>query len=182
MRPTKTYKTIRLEKDTGIPENLKNCNVCGKVFIAVGDERICRDCFKNEEADRNRLMDYVRDNPGITINEAIEATGVPDRMVKRMVLEGTFSDQKDQAVTRASRVCVICGAPVGGSGIYCRRCAERFQRNTKQIADQTVDPNTNKKGKDLTTIDRLNAQAAKEVAREQRERRERSARPIYTKM
>ncbi|MBQ9480059.1 MAG: hypothetical protein IJU71_10965, partial [Selenomonadaceae bacterium] len=117
MRSSKPWLTKPKKKD-GIPDNLRNCKTCGKVFIVRGDESLCPDCLKKEAAARNLVMDYVRDNPGVSLEKAIEETGVPDRLLKRMVLEGLFSDAKDRVVTKASRVCAICGAPVGGSGIY----------------------------------------------------------------
>lgn len=162
MRSSKTYRTVKKDK-SGIPDNLKNCKSCGKVFIVQGEESLCPECLKNEEADRNRVMDYVRDNPGVTIEQALKATGVPDRMLKRMVLEGMFSNAKERVTTQASRVCAICGAPVGGTGIYCRRCALKLQRKTKQMADQTVDPETNKRHGEMSTIEKLNAQASREL-------------------
>ncbi|MBQ9480238.1 MAG: hypothetical protein IJU71_11890 [Selenomonadaceae bacterium] len=167
MRSSKLWLTKPKRKREGIPDNLKNCKVCGKVFIVRGDESLCRECLKKEEAERNRVMDYVRDNPGVTIEQALAATGVPDRMLKRMVLEGMFSNDKDRVVTQAGRVCAICGAPVGGTGIYCRTCALKMQRETKQLVEQTVDKHVDKKIGDMNIIDRLNAQAAREFELEQ---------------
>lgn len=176
MRPSKTYKTISKEKTSGIPENLKNCRVCGKVFIVHGDESLCRDCLQKEEADRTKVMDYVRDNPGVSIEKAIADTGVPDRLLKRMILEGKFSSDGDRSATNSIRVCAICGAPIGGTGIYCRDCALRLQRKTKQMADQTIDPNTQKKHGELSTIDKLNAQVERELALERLQRQLQSKR------
>ena len=176
MRPSKTYKTIKKETASGVPENLRNCSVCGKVFIVQNDERVCRECLKKEEADRNRLMDYVRDNPGVSIKKAIADTGLPDRLVKRMVLEGMFTNESERIVTKASRVCAICGAPVGGTGIYCRACAARLQRETKQMSDQIIDTKTQKKRGELSVIDKLNAQAERELELERLQRQLQSKR------
>lgn len=176
MRPSKTYKTIAKDKTSGIPENLKNCRVCGKVFIVQSDESLCRDCLQKEEAERNKVMDYVRDNPGVSIDKTIADTGVPDRLVKRMVLEGKFSSEGNYATTQSIRVCAICGAPIGSTGIYCRSCALKLQRKTKQMADQTVDPNTQKKHGELNTIDKLNAQIERELELERLQRQLQSKR------
>ena len=178
MRPSKNYKTIRQEKTRAIPENLKNCRECGKVFIAKGDENLCRACLRKEEVDRNRLLDYVRDNPGITIEHALKNSGVPEKIVKRMVLEGVFSSSAPSSATtsatQASRVCVICGRAIGGSGIYCKSCLSRLQRETKSVADQVVDEHTNKKRGEMNAVERLDAQIARELELENLQRQLRS--------
>ena len=174
MRRKKIGLPLRKEPERAIPDNLKNCKICGKVFIAVGDEMLCRDCLKQEETVRNRVMDYVRDNPGVTIEQALNATGVPDRVLKRMILEGMFTTDAERVITKAGRVCVICGKPVGGSGIYCRTCAARMQRETKHVADQSIDKVSNKKVGDMNIIDKLNAQAAREFEIENLKRQIRS--------
>ena len=176
MRPAKTYKTTTKEKESGIPDNLKNCRVCGKVFIVQGNESLCRDCLQKEEADRNKVMDYVRDNPGVSIDKTIADTGVPDRLVKRMVLEGKFSSDGARFATQSVRVCAICGTPIVGTGIYCRACALNLQRKTKQMAEQTVDPKTQKKRGELNTIDKLNAQVERELELERLQRQLQSKR------
>ena len=176
MRPSKNYKTIRRETSSGIPENLRNCKICGKVFIVQSDEMLCRACLKKEEAQRNRVMDYVRDNPGVSIEKTIAETGVPDRLVKRMVLEGMFSNNAERVITQASRVCAICGAPVAGTGIYCRSCATRLQRETKQMAEQSIDRTTQKKVGDMNTIEKLDAQVERELELERLQRQLQSKR------
>ncbi len=162
MRPSKKL-TSPLQRKSGVPDNLRNCKHCGKVFIVSGDDLLCPACLKQEEHTRNRVMDYVRDNPGVTIEQALEATGVPDRLLKRMILEGKFTtDSKNPIVKNIRRVCAICGKPIEDAGIYCRSCTSRMVHESKHAANQSVDKISNKKIGDMSTVERLNAQAARE--------------------
>ena len=174
MRPTKNYKTIRQEKKSGIPDNLKNCRDCGKVFVTNGREYLCPACRKKEEFERAKLMDYVRNNPGVTIQQALNNSGVSEKIVKRMVSDGSFSgiparDTADTAV-QASRVCVICGRPIGGTGIYCKSCSARLRHETKNIADQIIVPETKKRRGEMNTVEKLDAQIARELELENLQR------------
>lgn len=162
MRPSKKL-TSPLQRKSGVPDNLRNCKHCGKVFIVAGDDLLCQDCLKQEEHIRNRVMDYVRDNPGVTIEQALEATGVPDRVLKRMILEGKFTTDSENPIARnIKKVCAICGKTIEGTGIYCRSCTSRMVHESKHVANKKVDVTTNKKIGDMSMVDRLNAQAARE--------------------
>ena len=162
MRPSKKI-TSPLQRKSGVPDNLRNCKHCGKVFIVAGDDLLCPDCLKQEEHIRTRVMDYVRDNPGVTIEQALQATGVPDRVLKRMILEGKFTTDSENPIAKTIRkVCAICGKPIEGAGIYCRRCTSRMVHESKHVANQSIDRISNKKVGDMSIIDRLNAQAARE--------------------
>ena len=166
MRPSKKL-TSPLQRKSGVPDNLRNCKHCGKVFIVAGDDLLCPECLKQEEQVRTRIMDYVRDNPGVTIEQALLATGVPDRVLKRMILEGKFTTDSDNPIAKHVRkVCAICGKPIEGLGIYCRSCTSRMVHEHKNAVNQTIDKETNKKIGEMTTVERLSAQAAREFRQE----------------
>ena len=51
--------------------NIRNCVRCKKIFMPVGTEKICSDCRAEDLALEERVKAYVRDHPGITVNELI---------------------------------------------------------------------------------------------------------------
>ena len=69
---------------------MKNCSSCGKVFISINNSRICMDCREKEEQWEKEVVTYVRDHPKSQISEIVEATGVQEPIIRRMIREGRF--------------------------------------------------------------------------------------------
>lgn len=106
-------------------------------------------------------MSYVRDNPGVSIQEAAKATGISEKIVKRMAREGMFVTQG--FATNITYPCTSCGKPIS-SGTYCTDCLQRLRSETKKASEAMhIRVKSDKK---MSTIDRLNAEAAREVDRE----------------
>ena len=71
---------------------MKNCSSCGKVFVSINNSRICVDCREKEERWEKEIVEFVRDHPKSRIPEIVEATGVQEPVVRRMIRERTTSD------------------------------------------------------------------------------------------
>ena len=69
---------------------MKNCSSCGKVFVSINNARICMDCRAKEEQWERTIVEFVRDHPKSTIAEIVEATGVQEPVIRRMIREGRF--------------------------------------------------------------------------------------------
>lgn len=142
---------------------LKNCVECGRIFSPTRGEKICRDCRLKEEELERQVMSYVRDHPGISIGEAVRGSGVPEKIVKRMAREGMFVTQG--FATNVTYPCTRCGKPITG-GTYCTDCLQALRSETKKAAEaMNIRVRETKK---MSTIDRLNAEAKREVDSENR--------------
>lgn len=142
---------------------LKNCVECGRIFSPIRGEKICRECRLKEEELERQVMSYVRDNPGVSIQEAAHATGVPEKIVKRMAREGMFITQG--YATNITYPCTRCGKPIT-NGTYCTDCLQILRNETKKAAEtMQIRAKVDKK---MSTIDRLNAEASREVDNENR--------------
>ena len=105
---------------------MKNCSSCGKVFVSINNSRICADCREKEEKWEKEIIEYVRDHPKCPIPEIVEATGVQEQVIRRMIREGRFL---------ASHVdiffpCEKCGAPIR-KGQYCDKCQKEMRDELK---------------------------------------------------
>ena len=143
-----------------IPQKLKNCSSCGKMFVATRGETLCRDCMMKEEEKERAVLDYVREHQGCPMAEVIEAMGVTDKFIKNMINKGLFAniDRNDFFYP-----CASCGKPIR-NGTYCRDCLTRLRSETKRMADQMavrIGLQT-KPMSQLSTIERLDLQAQKE--------------------
>ena len=144
-----------------IPQKLKNCSNCGRMFVSTRGENLCRDCMIKEEEKEREVLDYVREHQGCSIQEVIEAMGVTDKFIKNMINKGLFANVER---TDFFYPCAACGKPIK-NGTYCSDCLSRLRSETKRMAEQMavrIGMQT-KPISQLSTIERLNLQAEKEV-------------------
>ena len=111
--------------------NMKNCVRCHKIFLSVIGETICPECRVMEQTMEEQVKDYVRDHPGITIRQLIDETGVPDKIIWRMVRQGEFENASGLEVQYP---CGRCGKMIK-SGAYCEECAVKLKQEAKKFAD-----------------------------------------------
>ena len=101
---------------------MKNCSSCGKVFVAINNARICMDCREKEEKWEREIVEYVRDHPKSTIAEIVEATGVQEPVIRRMIREGRFVSTGIELYYP----CEKCGSPID-KGQYCEKCQKEMR-------------------------------------------------------
>lgn len=111
---------------------IKNCPMCGRLFSDTGTH-VCQSCYRKVQEKEMEVVNYVRDNPGATVSDIMEATEAPDSMIKRMIREGRF----EQIGVKMSYPCEKCGAPII-SGKLCSRCQENMHKELQKQASAIV--------------------------------------------
>ena len=86
--------------------NIRNCSRCKRIFVPVSGEKICPDCRAEELKLEDHVKGYVRDHPGITVNQLIEGSGAPSKLVWRMIMQGQF---ENSGLRDAKYPCGNCG-------------------------------------------------------------------------
>ncbi len=144
-------------------QKLKNCAQCGKLFSPMRGERLCRDCLLKEQEFDMQVIQYVRDNPGVSMREVMEETGASDKRIKRMIQEGAFTnlDFGDDFFYP----CSGCGRPIR-NGAYCSDCLRRLRKETKRASE--IMQIRVRENKQMSTIERLDALAEREFERDNR--------------
>ncbi|WP_196592602.1 flagellar protein [Pectinatus sottacetonis] len=107
---------------------MRNCPECGKLFIDTG-AGMCRDCLRKEEESELIVSSYLRDNPGSTIKEIYDATGVKERTIMRMIRAGRFIGKG-----KISYPCERCGTLIT-EGRYCNKCMQELKEDIKKATD-----------------------------------------------
>ncbi len=110
--------------------NIKNCARCKRIFIPVSKEKICPDCRAADLELEEKVKSYLRDHPGITVNQLIEGSGAPAKLVWRMVQQGQF---ENSALKDAQYPCGRCGKLIT-RGAYCTECADKLKANAQKFA------------------------------------------------
>lgn len=69
--------------------DLKNCPYCGKVFLQRSSAvSACDECTDRYKAEFNKVKEQIRLNPGISVQETSERTGVPVPTILAWIREG----------------------------------------------------------------------------------------------
>lgn len=120
--------------------NLRNCPVCGKLFVYV-TKNMCPDCIKKEEELFDKVRDYLYENPNSSLEEVNKATGVDVRKILEFLKEGRLILKQGNPYLLS---CEICGKAIL-TGRYCEQCAsemtKKFNKGLKRsqgIADSTL--------------------------------------------
>ena len=50
------------------------CEECGKLFSSLRGEKLCPQCSAKDREAKDKIKEYLRDNPDATLKEAAEAT------------------------------------------------------------------------------------------------------------
>mgnify|MGYP002625910961 CR=1 FL=1 len=106
-------------------QKLRNCKGCGKLFMSRGVP-FCVDCLDKQAEDEKRIIQYVSDNPLCTIIEIVNALGINENIVRRLIEEGRLI----QAGIDYKYPCSKCGEPIA-SGQYCDKCAKKLREEIR---------------------------------------------------
>jgi flagellar operon protein (TIGR03826 family) len=103
--------------------NVRTCQKCRRLYQYVGHP-LCPDCIRDLDNQFNDVKNYLYDNPGSSMEEVCEATGVDGAQIVRWLREGRLvTDDRNAALL----TCITCGAPIR-IGQYCEACKGNLQR------------------------------------------------------
>ena len=109
---------------------IKNCSMCGKAFLALPGARTCRECRLEEYRMESEVMNYVRDNPGCTMQDIMRDTGAPESLLRRLHAEGRFIEMENVTLP-----CKKCGKRIT-TGKYCRECLATMKKGLKNAVEK----------------------------------------------
>lgn len=98
--------------------DLRNCSKCGRLFGYVG-KPICSYCAGEEEDEFGKVKEYLYDNPGSTVFEVSEATGVGTDKIMRFLKEERLQVSSENPNTLLE--CEKCSRPIS-TGRFCKNC------------------------------------------------------------
>jgi len=113
---------------------LANCERCNKIFNKMSTP-LCPSCIEQEEQDLQTVNTALREQPGQTVEELAESTGVSKRTILRLIkCERIACD-----ATLAGVKCGKCGAPaISLSTRLCQRCAAEMSTAAARACSRTA--------------------------------------------
>lgn len=67
--------------------SIEKCRECGNLFAFL-PRGVCGGCIDRREAAYEAVRDWLRENPGASVRDASEATGVEQSLIASFVREG----------------------------------------------------------------------------------------------
>ena len=107
---------------------MKMCAGCGTPFTPLADEDFCYKCRNTTSTKEADVIDYIRDNPGVSILDVSRRTKLSKNTLIKMAHEGRFAGlilNKDFGYP-----CPGCGKLIT-FGTYCPECFSDFKKNAK---------------------------------------------------
>jgi len=104
----------------------RNCKECGRVFQSNGYTKICPRCQVDDEKNFVTVKEYIYDNPGVTMPEASQETGVSEDKILRYLREGRLEIIGHSMLLDCER----CGKSIT-TGRFCKACAQEIERGLK---------------------------------------------------
>jgi len=115
-------------EDKEVAMNVRNCRKCGRLYNYVAGQRICPLCQERLEEDFQRVKEYVRKNPGVTVNRVAEECEVEISQIRQWLREERLELTAESGMILQ---CETCGTPIA-SGRFCEKCRRDL---TKGLSD-----------------------------------------------
>lgn len=115
------------------------CQVCGTEFEADSIKALCYECRKIDRHLFGIIRDFLYDNPGASVKEVVDYTGVTASIVLKYLREGRL--ETIGAIKLLN--CESCGKPIT-YGNLCSECNEKLSRSF-QSASNVKSKSTNKR-------------------------------------
>ena len=112
----------------------RQCKRCKKLFQYAGSP-LCRNCVREMDQKFNEVRDFIYDNPGASIEEVCEVTGVETTDIQRWLADGRLMLAKGSPI---NLTCEKCGVPIL-TGKQCEQCLGKL-RSSLQDAANTLRP------------------------------------------
>ena len=130
---------------------LRNCTVCGKVFVYT-NKNMCAACREVEENEYRLVKEYIYDHKDAALLEVHQSTGVAVERIMKFLREGRLMET---GVQWKELKCESCGEPIS-SGRFCPKRADRLTQELQAASREKrrEEPGTGDKGK-VYTFERL---------------------------
>ncbi|WP_445505604.1 TIGR03826 family flagellar region protein [Niallia sp. 03091] len=110
---------------------LANCPKCGDVYVENNVRGICPKCWKQEEADYEKVYQFIRKKQNRTaeMDEVVEATGVERSLIYKFIKKGRI---KLAQFPNLGYPCAKCGAKIR-EGKLCSNCLDEVRTDLKKL-------------------------------------------------
>lgn len=107
--------------------NVKNCRGCGRLFNYIRGPYLCPACREGMEEKFQKVKEYIREHPGVGIQQVSDACEVEAAQIKQWLREDRLELVEGSALLLT---CMSCGELIR-SGKYCEACKNNIANGFK---------------------------------------------------
>jgi flagellar operon protein (TIGR03826 family) len=110
---------------------LGNCPQCGDIYVLNNIRDVCLNCYKEEEADFEKVYQFIRKKQNRTaqMEEVVEATGVQKTLIYKFIKKGRI---KLAQFPNLGYPCAKCGTIIR-EGKLCQSCLSGIQNDLNLV-------------------------------------------------
>lgn len=126
--------------------DVRNCKNCGRLFNYLSGPSICPVCRSEADKKFAQVKEYIRENPGVTIQMVADDNEVSVQQIRQWVREERLEFAENSPV---GIECEVCGATIR-TGRFCDSCKGRMKNDFSSAIRKPVvkEPEVKKKNKD----------------------------------
>ncbi len=120
-------------KEMELLEN-RNCKKCNKVFQYSTGYPLCNECKAKDEEEFKLVREYIRDHPGIKIEDVAKALNISPQQILRYLREERLEvfSQSEKFI-----LCEFCGCMIK-TGRFCDVCKDKINRELRIESGNTI--------------------------------------------
>lgn len=136
---------------------VRNCKKCNKVFNHYAGYPLCFECKIIDEAEFMQAREYIKVNPGVTVDMVAKAMGFPFEQIMRYVREERLEVHEH---SNALLLCEICGCNLK-TGRFCLTCKEKVNNEVKRLENEALAKNNYNQKSDNKDVAKHNEKTEK---------------------
>lgn len=109
--------------------NVKNCRGCGRLFNYIVGPYLCPVCREGLEEKFQQVKEYIRNNPGVNIQQVSEACDVEPSQINLWLRQERLELMEGSPLMLG---CETCGALIR-SGKYCNKCKSNLAKSFQSM-------------------------------------------------
>ena len=113
---------------------VKACKNCKSLFQYITGPQICSKCKTVEEEMFQRVKEYLRENPGESMNIVSEETEVSVSLIEKFLRQGRLEVTPDSQITLT---CEMCGKRIT-TGRFCAACKGEIKHGLSEARKEII--------------------------------------------
>ena len=113
---------------------VKVCKNCKSLFQYITGTQICPKCKKLEEEMFQSVKEYLRQNPGESMNIVSEETKVSVSLIEKFLRQGRLEVSPDSQI---ALTCEMCGRKIT-TGRFCSGCKGELKQELSQVRKEII--------------------------------------------
>ena len=111
--------------------SVANCPKCGKVYVKNLMHDICPSCVKENDANCESCIKYLREHRGISLEQLSEATDVSQSLIIKFMREGRISVMSNKNIYYP---CEVCGESIRERNM-CDSCRQKLKKDVRNTME-----------------------------------------------